>query len=145
MESLGHIFEMGIERVLAAKTIDAFLAAGYLLGVNDGEETVLKRCTSAQTIYEAMFSTDEDYLIIYKANPNGSSERCGWVRFIYGNSGWDVMSDWSSNEIVNGIIGDDTPLSKLCDKLGGGDAGAIMECITHPAFAVYLAKAKANG
>ena len=38
--------------------------------------------------------TDDDYLFVYKA---GQSERFGWVRFVYGNDGYDVISDYTIN------------------------------------------------
>ena len=40
----------------------------------------------------AMFSTDEDYLYVHKGK-----EKAGWVRFIYGESGWDVICDYTTN------------------------------------------------
>ena len=54
------------------------------------EEIVLKRSTNVERIVEAMFSTDEDYLYAYRPE---ETERAGYVHFVYGNEGWDVISD----------------------------------------------------
>ena len=89
-----HGMQKLIERAIVKRTIRDLLKAGYTLGVNDGEEIVLRNCADPKVIFEAMFSTDEDYLLVYKA---GSKKAFGWVRFIYGNDGWDVMADHTMN------------------------------------------------
>lgn len=92
-------FRQHIERKIARATIKALLNAGFTLGVNDGEETVLRRCTDPKTILAAMFSTDEDYLLVYEGAAAGGKKppQIGGVRFIYGNDGWDVISDYTLN------------------------------------------------
>ncbi len=91
-----HIINQ-LDRRVARRTIKTLLEAGYALGVNDGEETTLERCRTAKTVFDAMFSTDEDYLLVYKKNDAGRFHRCGWVRFIYGEYGWDVINDYTMN------------------------------------------------
>ena len=89
---MGVKFRQRIERQIARETIKQLLALGYWLGVWDGEETVLTRCTSAPKVLKAMFTTDEDYLLV----GNGTAQ-IGWVRFIYGNDGYDVVNDYTTN------------------------------------------------
>src|SRR3546814_19107852 len=57
----------------------------------------------------AMFATDEDYLFAMKPDEAGKMERQGYARLIYGNEGWDVMSDYTTN---------------LESELGGAEAEA---------------------
>ncbi|MES0134460.1 hypothetical protein NKJ88_05755 [Mesorhizobium sp. M0016] len=83
-----------IERQVAKRAIKELLEAGYLLGVNDGEETVIERSTDADAIFKEMFATDEDYLLVYRP---GETVHFAYVWFIYGNSGWDVISDYTTN------------------------------------------------
>ncbi|EGC2886881.1 hypothetical protein H8593_004264 [Salmonella enterica subsp. enterica serovar Give] len=83
-----------IERRIARATAKALIAAGYKVAVFDGEEIALQATDSERDIIGAMFSTDEDYLFVYPADSN---ERIGWVRFIYGNDGWDVINDYTTN------------------------------------------------
>lgn len=78
-----------LERRIVRAAIHEFIGAGFRLDVNDGEETTLRDSTNGQTILAAMFSTDEDYLIVRK-----DGKHVGWVRFIYGN-GCDVISDYT--------------------------------------------------
>lgn len=102
--------EIELELRIVRKCAEDAIALGFTVGVNDGENTVLKRSTDIETIMKAVFSTDEDYLIFYWGTiglPNGSKEgaKAGWARFIYGNV-QDVLSDYSANgsteEIVKG-------------------------------------------
>ncbi|MHC2552434.1 hypothetical protein ACVJ6Q_003729 [Bradyrhizobium elkanii] len=80
-----------MERKIARQIIDDGLAAGYTIDVYDGEETVLKRSTDPEAIIGAMFSTDSDMLIFHEGG-----RRQGSVWFVYGNSGWDVVADYST-------------------------------------------------
>lgn len=88
-----------IEREIAKKVIEVILHAGYAISVNDGEETTVKRSVDKNEIFGAMFTTDEDYLMVHSIQDAGGFEpkHFGWVWFIYGNSGWDVISDHTTN------------------------------------------------
>jgi hypothetical protein len=87
-----------IERKIAHAFIRDALAAGYVISVNDGEETTLIRSTSIKAILGAMFTTDEDRLYIDRPDDPVDDRRCfGWVLFIYGNDGYDVISDYTVN------------------------------------------------
>ncbi len=81
-----------MERRIASVLIRDALAAGYTISVYDGEETTLKQSTSRKDILAAMFSVDEEFLFFYK-----DGKRVGWVQFVLGNSGWDVISDYTTN------------------------------------------------
>lgn len=100
-----------IEKLIAREVIKTLLAAGKTLSVFDGEEVTLKRSTDQTAIEAAMFTTDEDYLLI---DGPSMSQNKGWVRFIYGNDGWDVINDYSTNlePILGPICGaEDTSLA----------------------------------
>jgi hypothetical protein len=99
-----------VERKIAAALIDSALKAGYTITVNDGEEDVLKRSASADAILKAMFTTDEDRLYLHAQNAKATF---GWVLFIYGNDGWDVISDYTTN--LEPIMG---AANKLADYYG---------------------------
>jgi len=101
---MGVKMRQEVERKIAVAAIKQLLAAGFVIGVNDGEETTLSYSRDAKKIEAALFTTDEDHLLVYEdRNPDASlpvEQDCvaiGWVRFIYGNSGWDVLSDYSTN------------------------------------------------
>ena len=89
-----------LERRIAQAAIRQLLAAGFTLGVNDGEETTIHHSTDADAIEKAMFTTDEDVLLVYKADDDPAAEDYllpnYWVKFVYGNDGYDVISDYTS-------------------------------------------------
>lgn len=82
-----------IERLIARQCIADLLAAGHHVSVNDGEETTLRLSRDPAAIYAAMFTTDEDRLIANDEHGN----RVGWIYFVYGNSGWDTLNDWTTD------------------------------------------------
>ena len=64
------------------------------MSVNDGEDTTVHCSRDRDEIIAALFSTDEDYLYIHR--PGGVYvPHIGWIRLIYGNNGWDVVSDYT--------------------------------------------------
>ena len=66
----------------------------YRLSVFDGKEFPVSRSHRAKATFEAMFSTDEDYLFFY-GSQDKYHKRLGWVRFVYGNCGWEVIGDYT--------------------------------------------------
>jgi hypothetical protein len=78
-----------IEEKIVKRVIRDMLAAGFKISVHDGEEIVLQPSTDAEVIAAAMFSTDDDRLICTKDDVRG------FVQFIYGNDGVDVINDYS--------------------------------------------------
>lgn len=87
-----------VERDIATRTIRALLDAGYVLSVHDGEEEYPMSTDPAQILRD-MMQTDEDYLLVYPPLVQDRRGRAdaGWVRFVYGNSGYDVISDYTTN------------------------------------------------
>jgi len=87
------------ERQIIVLLVEDCLAAGYKLGVNDGEDTTLRDSTDEAAIFGAMSTTDEDYLLV-KGEALRAASTCdsdeGWIRLIYGN-GCDVLSDNTVN------------------------------------------------
>lgn len=84
-----------IERRIVREAIKGLLAEGYRISVFDGQETVLTYSTDAAAIEQAMFSTDEDQFHVLRKT-SGQPES-GWMLFIYGNDGWDVIADNTVN------------------------------------------------
>lgn len=91
-----------VERKIATKVIDDALAAGYALNtdISDGPE-LASPTSDRKTIIDSMFLGDKDRLLFYKKD---GKDPIGWVYFIYGNDGWDVISDYTVNleEILKG-------------------------------------------
>lgn len=83
-----------VERKIAEALIQQGLDAGYHISVNNGgDEDEIQPSTDKNEILNAMFATDEEHLFFY--DEEGRSK--GWVWFVYGNSGWDVITDYTTN------------------------------------------------
>jgi hypothetical protein len=80
-----------IETRIIGLLIDDAIAAGYTLGVWDGQETVLKHSTDKAVIFDKLFSVGEEHLLVYK-----DKKRVGAVFLVHGNGG-DVVADYSSS------------------------------------------------
>lgn len=127
MKNLAVRQRQAIEKRIARRVIAGMLAAGFSISVNDGEETTLRRSLDPAAILAAMFSTDEEWLIIHKADqPRGlvdvdvdddTRKAFGWVRFIYGNDGWDVVNDYTTN--LEPVM---APINELADAIDRGTA-----------------------
>ena len=81
-----------IERRIVTAVIKSALAAGLSVDVDDGEEWALIRSTDQSAILKALFTTDEEVVQFH----NAAGERVGTVYFVYGNDGYDVISDHSA-------------------------------------------------
>jgi len=79
------------EKAIARAITLVALEKGYLVSVNDGEETVLTNSKIATQVMKALHTTDEDYLTIYDP---ATKRTIGAFKLIYGNSGYDVVNDY---------------------------------------------------
>lgn len=116
------------EQTIALAVAIALLDAGYLLGVNDGEETTLKHSHDIKAVQKALFTTDEDWLLVYEdadqddplnVAANDSNRSDWWVRLVYGNDGYDVVSDYCV--ALEDVIGDGTAIQELIDRAEEGN------------------------
>lgn len=83
-----------IERQIIERLVKDALAAGFQITVDDGGEgPSLSRSTDLDAIMAAVMLTDDDRL--YYSQPGNPLQ--GWVRLIYGNDGWDVVNDYTTN------------------------------------------------
>lgn len=86
-----------VEKRIVKHIVADLLAADFELAVHDGEEWH-NRTTDAAKLHKALMETDEDRLFVYKADgPKGRRDWFGWVFFVYGNDGYDVISDYTVN------------------------------------------------
>jgi hypothetical protein len=92
-----------IEARIMQSAIEELLSYDFTLGVNDGESVTIHHSTDAAAVFAALRTTDDDYLLAYTpgapiTTPGHEGRVCtGWVRFVYGNDGWDVICDHSTN------------------------------------------------
>lgn len=97
-----------VEREIYTAVITELLKAGFSLSIDNGDNSgtpdqryEIENSTDKAAILKAMYLTDEDMLYARSNRVNG------WVRFIYGNDGWDVINDYSVNleeYITKGLV-----------------------------------------
>lgn len=102
---------MKAERRMCTALVDGCLKRGYVISVSDGEDWPVRKSTDKAEIMAALASTDEDGIVIR----NAAGDKLGWFQLIYGNDGWDVVADYSDNEICNAIWNE--VLKPLSDKI----------------------------
>jgi hypothetical protein len=95
---------IGIEADIVTRTVDALLAAGYALAVSDGGDLrPEKPSRDREVVLRELMETDDDFLGVWKLTTGvtGLTEHTdlpnGWVYFVYGNDGWDVINDYTVN------------------------------------------------
>lgn len=102
-----------VERAIVRRVIKDALSAGYLLTVNNGgEDNEIERSSDLEAVSKACQLADEDYLCLYRASDFSS----GWVRFVYGNGGFDVICDYTTN-LESIVDGANQLASKLEERL----------------------------
>jgi hypothetical protein len=92
------------------------LKRGFRVSVFDGEETTVRGSSKHMEIMGALFTTDEDILRI--STPTGIQR--GSFYLVYGNDGYDVISDYSANETCDAIqAAVDATIAKVEQRLCG--------------------------
>lgn len=112
----GQRMERGITRTIVR---DA-LAAGYSVSVSlergyDTEE-MLKGSTDSREIVAEALAGDECHLFVHAAGvdpvgADGAIDCIGWVFLAFGNDGWDLVNDYTTN--LEGML---TNATKLADR-----------------------------
>lgn len=113
-----------IERTIAERFVDDALKAGYRLAVSlergyDIDEMLLGS-RDRDKILEAMFAGDECHVFVQPAEgPTVEDGRViseGFVYFVLGNDGWDVISDYSTR--LERLL---TSANKLAEQIENGE------------------------
>lgn len=87
-----------VEMRMACVLVQSALDAGYYVTVDNGEEELKPKQTTRDVLLE-MFTTDMDRLHLYQGG-----RRLGWVLFVYGNEGWDVISDYTDKPEIEKLV-----------------------------------------
>lgn len=98
---------IGLEADIVARVVDVLLAAGHALATDEGDHRFygpVTPTTNRDEIMAALREVDDEYLGVFTAPaPSGVHQPFGWVRFVYGNDGWDVINDHTVN--LTGVLG----------------------------------------
>lgn len=95
---------IAVEQDIVTRTVDALLAAGYALTTDEGDHRFYGPCAPSRdraTILSTLREVDDEHLGVFdSAEANVTPlivQPLGWVRFVYGNDGYDVISDYTTN------------------------------------------------
>lgn len=99
-----------MDRLVITKTVEVLIAAGAVLSVDDGDDHnwAIKNSTDWVKVVDAITAVDDAMLSVRGAVS-------GWVRFIMGNDGYDVINDHSAR--LEETL---APVFALCDELKEG-------------------------
>lgn len=105
-----------LERKIARAFVKQALAAGFRIEIDNGEERTGPLDT-VSSVLGKMFQTDEDWVYLkHKTIDWMLTDGAGWVRFVYGNDGWDVISDYTTN--LEGLMGEANKISEKYSDYG---------------------------
>lgn len=109
-----------VEEKIVGAVVDAALKAGYRLAVSlergyDTDEMLLGSTDRAKIMEEA-FAGDDCHIFIQPAEgellDEGTVVSLGWVYCVFGNDGWDVISDYTTNLDKLGLMVEADKLSE---------------------------------
>lgn len=92
--------EIEAEKEIAARIICDAIAAGYSISVfNGGDDPEIARSRDPEAITKAMRASIDDALVFYN-----HKDRLGMVLLVYGNSGHDVISDYTDKPVIEALL-----------------------------------------
>lgn len=97
-----------VEHKIIRAALLSIVSAGYFVTADNGEEDVIENRTDVDVIMRAMFTTDDEWLHISILDtsvpldgpvrePKERYKVIGWVYLVYGNDGYDVINDYTTN------------------------------------------------
>lgn len=82
-----------VERKIVTAVVEDAIAAGYDLQVYTDGEDFTERTTDKKIIIDMLMELEDAFLKMrLPATKDGYHDH--WVRFVFGNDGWDVISDY---------------------------------------------------
>jgi hypothetical protein len=88
---------IAVEQDIVTRTVDALLTAGHALNTNAEETEGPTR--ERKIILSRLMEVDDEFLTVHTPEDLARGEILpfAWVRFVYGNDGYDVISDYTTN------------------------------------------------
>jgi hypothetical protein len=95
-----------IERAIVQLVVQEALRQGYRISVDDGgDDYAIHSSTDEEEIMKHLLTTAGEKLHLYRTvNSNGGVGWVGDIEFVYGNSGYDVISDYTSNPELEAVL-----------------------------------------
>ena len=97
---------------MASALVKACLAKGYMISVYNGEDWALIRGKAYREVMDALWQTDEEVLVVR----NAAKEIVGRFWLVYGNSGSELVSDYSANAACDEIWNELEPVRNRLEE-----------------------------
>lgn len=97
---------LGVEYAIVKKTVDILLGAGFTLYCYHANGEIIQIPSSSENSMAELFAHDEVRLYV-----RDGIRYVGWVFFVFGNNGYDVINDHTTN--LGGIL---KPVDKYADQ-----------------------------
>lgn len=92
-----------IERTILCKIVDSALREGYLVSIsNGGDGMEVDKSSSPSELLDHLHICDVEHIYFH----NQGGEYVGSVVMVYGNDGWDAVSDCTINKDIDVILAD---------------------------------------
>ena len=105
-----------VEKLIVTTLVQDILANGFTVSINNGGDSwEIHRSTDLSKIIATLFATDEETIYFFKKTE--TSGYSGWFRLVYGNDGYDVISNYTDNAPSRDIV---AGAEKLADAIVDG-------------------------
>lgn len=84
------------ERKVLRKLLTAIREDGYHFRINNGEDFETEHTQDVELAMSNCMATDEDYVVVYRIDPDGAFKRMGKFWLVYGNSPEEVIADYGT-------------------------------------------------
>jgi hypothetical protein len=85
---------MRMEKRVASALVKGLLGLGYTVTIDNGEDKPVEKGTRYTQIMNELWQTDEEHVLFH----DGTGKTRGWFFLVYGNDGYDLISDYSAND-----------------------------------------------
>jgi hypothetical protein len=106
---------IAIEKAIYARIVQDALIMGYKVSINNGgddDEYELEQSSDYFDIVGAGYLTDEDTLEFYL-----DDKYIGFVYLVYGNTGWDVINNYTATQGIEAILKGAEDLANYLERI----------------------------
>lgn len=111
-----------VEEKIVGAFVDSCLKEGYKLTVSlergydyDDESTCVQNSDNKKKIMEMAFAGDDCHIFVMKKDEppiiDDQINCIGWVFFVMGNDGYDVISDYTTGKTMEGLLKESKKIS----------------------------------
>ena len=100
------------EKAIVNKVLENALAFGYSFSLAESGEFLVERTKNQKEVTDVLFDMDEGFVNFYEGE-----RYLGAVYFVFGNDGFDVISDYNTSKEVTALVKAVADLENHYEKL----------------------------